>query len=87
MTLKEAISFVREQEHLDVFSAKDVEAVGLVLEAAEKQIPKAPIVDDRYISELCPICHDFVRLPHGTPMNFCCNCGQRLLWWEDENEM
>lgn len=48
--------------------------------AIEKQIPKKPKTDDRYIMYICPCCNDFIKVNH----NYCTNCGQRLDWESDE---
>ena len=42
----------------------------------EKQIPKKPKTDDRYVMYICPCCNDFVKVSH----NYCQNCGQKLDW-------
>lgn len=60
--------------------------IDIAVDALDKRIPKKPIKDKRYTKELCPVCNDFVRLYAGTPMNFCCNCGQSLDWGDVECE-
>lgn len=59
-------------------------AVEIAVKSIKKQIPKKPKKDERYTKELCPVCNDFVRLYAGTPMLFCCNCGQALDWSDAE---
>lgn len=46
----------------------------------EKQIPKRPKTDDRYVMHICPWCNDFVKVSH----NYCQNCGQKLDWSDGE---
>lgn len=48
--------------------------------AVEKQIPKKPKTDDRYVMYICPWCNDFVKVSH----NYCQNCGQKLDWGDEE---
>lgn len=52
--------------------------------------PRCGFVPDKYnhghVPEMvagkmeCPNCHDYVVLPAGTLMNYCCNCGTKLDW-------
>ena len=51
-----------------------------VRNALEKQIPKKPKTDDRYVMHICPWCNDFVKVSH----NYCQNCGQKLDWGDGE---
>lgn len=51
-----------------------------VINALEKQIPKKPKTDDRYIMYICPCCNDFIKVNH----NYCTNCGQKLDWSDGE---
>ena len=44
------------------------------IEALEKQIPKKPKTDDRYVMYIYLWCNDFVKVSH----NYCQNCGQKL---------
>ena len=50
----------------------------MAINALEKQIPKKPKTDDRYVMYICPWCNDFVKVSH----NYCQNCGQKLDWSE-----
>ena len=52
----------------------------LAIKALEKQIPKKPKTDDRYIMYICPCCNDFIKVSH----NYCPNCGQELDWSDEE---
>ena len=50
------------------------------IKGIEKQIPKKPKTDDRYVMYICPWCNDFVKVSH----NYCQNCGQKLDWGDGE---
>lgn len=84
MTNEEALNRLIHDIQIDLRYTKDFnadyECLMMCANALEKQIPKKPIKDRRYTKELCPVCNDFVRLYAGTPMLFCCNCGQALDW-------
>ena len=55
-----------------------------ILEAIEKQIPKAPLPEDRYYGNgKCPRCA-VVFLDKST--RYCGNCGQALDWSVDDEE-
>ena len=56
------------------------EALTIAINALEKQIPKKPKTDDRYVMYICPCCNDFIKVSH----NCCQNCGQRLDWSDEE---
>ena len=55
-------------------------AYDVAIQALEKQIPKKPKTDDRYVMYICPWCNDFVKVSH----NYCQNCGQKLDWGDEE---
>lgn len=55
-------------------------AYDVAINALEKQIPKKPKTDDRYVMHICPWCNDFVKVSH----NYCQNCGQKLDWGDGE---
>ena len=55
-------------------------AYDVAIQALEKQIPKKPKTDDRYVMYICPWCNDFVKVSH----NYCQNCGQKLDWGDGE---
>lgn len=57
-----------------------IEATKIAINALEKQIPKEPKTDDRYIMYICPCCNDFIKVNH----NYCTNCGKKLDWESDE---
>ena len=52
------------------------EALTIAINALEKQIPKKPKTDDRYVMYICPCCNDFIKVSH----NCCQNCGQAIDW-------
>ena len=52
------------------------EALTMAINALEKQIPKKPKTDDRYVMYICPCCNDFIKVSH----NCCQNCGQAIDW-------
>lgn len=56
------------------------EALTMAINALEKQIPKKPKTDDRYVMYICPCCNDFIKVSH----NCCQNCGQKLYWSDEE---
>ena len=54
------------------------------IEALEKQIPKKPEIKDEYY--VCPVCGVYQETSEGNPP-YCINCGQRLLWEVEEDEI
>ena len=50
----------------------------MAIQALEKQIPKKPKTDDRYVMYICPRCNEFIKINK----NYCMNCGQKLDWSE-----
>ena len=52
------------------------EALTMAINALEKQIPKKPKTDDRYVMYICPCCNDFIKVSY----NCCQNCGQAIDW-------
>ena len=56
------------------------EALTIAINALEKQIPKKPKTDDRYVMYICPCCNDFIKVSH----NCCQNCGQAIDWSDEE---
>ena len=52
------------------------EALTMAINTLEKQIPKKPKTDDRYVMYICPCCNDFIKVSH----NCCQNCGQAIDW-------
>ena len=56
------------------------EALTIAINALEKQIPKKPKTDDRYVMYICPCCNDFIKVNH----NYCTNCGQAIDWSDEE---
>ena len=57
-----------------------VEARDMAIQAIEKQIPKKPKTDDRYVMYICPRCNEFIKINK----NYCMNCGQKLDWSDEE---
>ena len=72
MTENEAIKQLKTQRTFTYGS--DAKVLGMAINALEKQIPKKPKTDDRYIMYICPCCNDFIKVSH----NYCPNCGQKL---------
>lgn len=86
MTESEALKFINERidfikANYNYGTADYREALELSAMAIDKQIPKKPKTDDRYVMYICPWCNDFVKVSH----NYCQNCGQKLNW-ESESE-
>ena len=57
----------------------DAPALEMAIKALEKQIPKKPKTDDRYVMYICPCCNDFIKVSH----NCCQNCGQAIDWSDE----
>ena len=58
--------------------------INAAIEVLEKQIPKKPEIKDEYY--VCPVCGVYQETSEGDPP-YCINCGQRLLWEVEENEV
>ena len=58
--------------------------INAAIEALEKQIPKKPEIKDEYY--VCPVCGVYQETSEGNPPH-CINCGQRLLWEVEEDEV
>ena len=58
--------------------------INAAIEALDKQIPKKPEIKDEYY--VCPVCGVYQETSEGNPPH-CINCGQRLLWEVEENEV
>ena len=58
--------------------------INAAIEALEKQIPKKPEIKDEYY--VCPVCGVYQETSEGNPP-YCINCGQRLLWEVEEDEV
>ena len=80
--IKSALKKVEaQQDNLGGFMGRfDIPEHWAVRNALEKQIPKKPKTDDRYVMHICPWCNDFVKVSH----NYCQNCGQKLDWGDGE---
>ena len=77
MTESEAIKVLNM---IETHGALPTMAKAKSIEALEKQIPKKPKTDNRYVMHICPWCNDFVKVSH----NYCQNCGQKLDWGDGE---
>ena len=84
MTESEAIKEVRFNMSKiglsDKAAKRVVEARDMAIQAIEKQIPKKPKTDDRYVMYICPRCNEFIKINK----NYCMNCGQKLDWSDEE---
>ena len=81
MTESEAIKELHEiRPRGGIIPQKRAEALDVAIQALDKQIPKKPKTDDRYVMHICPRCNDFVKVSH----NYCQNCGQKLDWSNGE---
>ena len=81
MTESEAIKELHEiRPRGGIIPQKRAEALDVAIQALDKQIPKKPKTDDRYVMHICPWCNDFVKVSH----NYCQNCGQKLDWSNGE---
>lgn len=58
--------------------------INAAIEALEKQIPKKPEIKDEYY--VCLVCGVYQETSEGNPP-YCLNCGQRLLWEVEEDEI
>ena len=77
MTESEAIKELHEiRPRGGIIPQKRAEAIDMAINALEKQIPKKPKTDDRYVMYICPCCNDFIKVSH----NCCQNCGQAIDW-------
>lgn len=76
MTESEAIELIEKdlKLHSKDLSSKYKKGLRMAINALEKQTPKKPKTDDRYVMYICPWCNDFVKVSH----NYCQNCGQKI---------
>ena len=58
--------------------------INAAIKVLEKQIPKKPEIKDEYY--VCPVCGVYQETSEGNPP-YCINCGQRLLWEVEEDEV
>ena len=58
--------------------------INAAMNALEKQIPKKPELEGEYY--VCPVCGVYQETSEGNPP-YCINCGQRLLWEVEEDEV
>jgi len=66
-------SWMDEGDGRFFFSQEDADTI---IKALEKQIPKKPIVDERYVKCICPKCWALLT----DYQSLCDNCGQKLRW-------
>lgn len=58
-----------------------VQAFKLAIEALEKQIPKKPVLENRYIGHYnCPICNEDCTYDTVFKYPYCPFCGQAIDW-------
>lgn len=77
MTENEAIKWQKSFKETYKGFPKDIDAAcDMAINALEKQIPKKPKTDDRYVMYICPCCNDFIKVSQ----NYCPNCGQAIDW-------
>ena len=82
--VREKCQILGEQESPHDFFGTICEALSMAIEALEKQIPKKPELKGEYY--VCPVCGVYQETSEGKPP-YCINCGQRLLWEIEENEI
>lgn len=90
MTIEEAMKYICE--HLINYGDGD-EALKIINEALEKQIPKKPDLEgDGYADGemvydiwICPACGEKYEVECDR-YDYCPNCGQRIDWTEGEQE-
>ena len=58
--------------------------INVAIKALDKQIPKKPELKGEYY--VCPVCGVYQETSEGNPP-YCINCGQRLLWKVEEDEV
>lgn len=65
-----------------------MEAIGMAIQALEKQIPKK-VVKDGKLSYKCPCCGESAKTETGDSfidyrLDYCDGCGQKLDWSDEE---
>lgn len=87
MTYEEAIKQLKDEIHeaipkSAITARKHNEAVGMAIEALEKQIPKKPYdVDEDVRTFDCPSCLSHLFACDAfEDVEYCCVCGQALDW-------
>lgn len=67
------------------FYIKNIEALKIVKQAVEKQIPKKPTHYDSIPHDRCPNCHNAVKVfCDAHEYHYCLYCGQALDWSDIE---
>ena len=62
-----------------------VEEIEMAIEALEKQIPKKPVLENRYSGHYnCPICNEDCTYDTVFKYPYCPFCGQAIDWSDDE---
>lgn len=89
MTYEEAIKHFKslQKRYTKEHNGRMCEKVNLALESLEKQVPKKPL--HLHKNYYCPVCKEdgWMLWDDAEPNdfdNFCCKCGQALLWEDDE---
>ena len=60
-------------------AGEHIKSIEMAIQALEKQIPKK--LESWGACQCCPSC----KVVHIYFDNYCSNCGQKILWWEAEN--
>ena len=96
MTYEEALSHAKKEQEAylhkvadgKAFYAKYAEFWKIVVSSIEKQIPKKPLPENYFLNYKwqmkCPSCGGWVMTSQEARMENCCNCGQRILWEDEE---
>ena len=78
--LKDVLSECTESgEAVCYITDVDAPALEMAIKALEKQIPKKPKTDDRYVMYICPCCNDFIKVSHNY-----CQTPPPAIDWSDE---
>ena len=80
MEIKEAVNVMKKYTNKPI-SKTVIEAHNMAIAALEKQIPKKVDEDD-----CCPLCHTYGKDDNGVAGDYCPNCGQKLLWENEDAE-
>ena len=85
MTTEKALELLKDHEYWTTYSWQD-EVCEMAIKALEKQIPKKPYdVDTECKTFDCPECLSKLYANEDVRnCGYCCVCGQKLLWEEDE---
>ena len=83
MTAREAFEMIKACE-LNIVEPVHNEVLNIVVDALEKQMPKELLCIG--IEKCCPVCKEGICLigDDGCYGNYCANCGQALVWGDEE---